>query len=128
MRRRTPGKIEVSGPDPGEVLTRAVIRAAERLAIPQKELARVLGVSASSVSRLPEERSIDPSSKEGVLAVLFLRVYRSLDAVVGGNEEAARTWFHAKNHHLRGVPAELIQTVPGVVSVVEYLDAMRGKI
>ena len=27
-----------------------------------------------------------------------------------------------------GVPARLIQTVTGLVDVVEYLDAMRGKV
>ena len=30
--------------------------------------------------------------------------------------------------HVGGVPAELVRTVPGLVRVVEYLDAIRGRV
>ena len=109
------------------MLTRAVGRAAELLGLSQKELAGVLGVSPSTVSRLPA-RSIDPGSKEGELALLFLRVYRSLDALLGGNVDGCRLWFHARNAHLGAIPAQMIQSVTGLLHVAEYLDAMRGKV
>jgi transcriptional regulator with XRE-family HTH domain len=108
------------------VLTRAALRAAERLGLAQKDLAVVLGVSASTVSRFPQ-RPLDPRSKEGELAALFVRLYRSLDALVGGQDEAARSWMHSDNTHLGSPPARLVQTVTGLVHVLEYLDAMRGK-
>lgn len=111
----------------GEVLTRAARRAAELLALSQKDLARIIGLSPATVSRLAH-RPLDPSAKEGELAVLFVRMFRSLDALVGGDVESARKWLHAENAHLSGVPARLIQTVTGLVDVVEYLDAMRGKV
>jgi uncharacterized protein (DUF2384 family) len=111
------------------VLTKAIRRAAEILDLSQKDLARVLGVSAASVSRLgATSRVLDPASKEGELALLFLRVFRSLDALVGGKEEKARQWFHSPNVHLRGVPAEVVSSVEGLVHVAEYLDGMRGKL
>jgi hypothetical protein len=114
------------GPSAGPVLTRAALRAAERLGLAQKELASLLGVSPSTVSRFGQ-RPLDPRSKEGELAVLFVRLYRSLDALVGGQDEAARRFMHADNSHLGGPPARLVQTVTGLVHVLEYLDAMRGK-
>ena len=114
-------------PSPEEVLTRAVLRAAERLDLSQRDLAAVLGVSPSTLSRLAR-RPLDPRSKEGELAVLFVRLYRSLDALLGGDTEKARRWLHAVNHHLGGTPAELVRTVTGLVHVIEYLDAMRGKV
>lgn len=116
----------LESPDAGEVLTKAVLRATERLALPRGELARVVGVSAASVSRLGRSRVVDPDTKEGELALLLLRVFRSLDALVGGDEAALRAWFHAHNHHLGGVPAELVRSAAGLVHVAEYLDAMRG--
>jgi|SRR5262245_54995882 len=109
------------------VLTRAARRAAELLDLTQKDLAQVIGLSPATVSRLPQ-RPLDPSAKEGELAVLFVRMFRSLDALVGGDVAAARKWLHAENAHLAGVPARLIQSVTGLVDVVEYLDAMRGKV
>ena len=110
------------------VLSRAFLRAAEHLGVSQKGAADLLGVSEATLSRVARGRPIDPTSKEGEIALLFLRIYRSLDAVVGGNADHARAWLHAKNLHLGGVPAELIGSVAGIVRVAEYLDAMRGKL
>ena len=41
---------------------------------------------------------------------------------------AARAWLQAPNSHLNGVPAERIASVEGLVDVVQYLDAMRGRL
>ena len=112
------------------MLTTAVVRAGERLGLSQRELAGILGVSPATLSRLArprEPRRLEAASKEGELAVQLLRVYRSLDALLGGDDEANRRWLRAENHHLGGVPATLLQSVTGLVHVAEYLDAMRGK-
>jgi transcriptional regulator with XRE-family HTH domain len=109
------------------VLTGALVRASRALGLTQKDLAAMLGVSEATVSRLTRGRTVDPATKEGELARLFVRLYRSLDAMVGGNEAQASTWLHSKNNHLNGTPNELIRTVGGLVHVVEYLDALRGK-
>ena len=48
------------------VLTKALLRAADLLDLSSANLARILGVSEASVSRLVSgARSVDPSSKEG---------------------------------------------------------------
>lgn len=128
MPRSDPGRSDPGHrPDPAEVLTKAVLRASELLGVAQKDLAHVLGVSAASISRMPA-RTIDPASKEGELAVLFVRLFRSLDALLGGDAEKCKRWLHAYNDHLLGTPAELIHKVTGLNHVVEYLDAMRGKL
>lgn len=114
--------------DTGSVLTRAVLSAADRLGLRNNRLAEVIGTSEASVSRLSSGRTIDPTSKQGELALLFVRLYRSLDALVGGNDAQARAWLHAENAHLGGVPAEQIRRVEGLVDVIQYLDAMRGRL
>lgn len=110
------------------ILTRAVLRAAQLVGLTQKQLAAVLGVSEASVSRLDRGRNIEPATKEGEIALLFLRLWRSLDALVGGNDGLAREWMHASNTHLDGIPSDLIQNLTGIMRVAEYLDAMRGKL
>jgi hypothetical protein len=117
-----------STPDPAEVLTKAVLSAASRLGLRSRQLGEVLGLSEASVSRAKSGRWITPDSKSGELALLFLRLFRSLDALVGGNEDQARAWLRAENTHLAGVPAERIRQVEGLVDVVQYLDAMRGRL
>src|ERR1043165_2135641 len=114
--------------DPAEVLAKSVLSAAERLGLRSRQLALVIGSSEASVSRLARQRGLDPETKEGELALLFLRVYRSLDALVGGDEAKAREWIAAPNAHVGGVPIERMTTVEGLVDVVQYLDAMRGRL
>lgn len=109
------------------VLTKALERASQHLDFTDREVAGVLGVSPSSVSRLFRGlRTVDPVSKEGELALLFLRVFRSLDGLLGGDREQSRRWLRAYNRHLAGVPADLLQTAQGLVRVADYLDALRG--
>ncbi len=110
------------------MLAKAVLAAAERLGLRSRQLASVLGTSEASISRLRFARGLEPASKEGELALLFLRAYRSLDALVGGDDAKARLWLQAENDHLGGVPADRIRTVEGLVDVVQYLDAMRGRL
>jgi hypothetical protein len=118
--------------DPGTpaapVVAKAVLAAAHRLGLRDRQLAAIIGSSEASVSRLRNGRGLDPASKEGELALLLVRLYRGLDALVGGDDAAARAWLHAANAHLSGVPAERIITVEGLVDVVQYLDAMRGRL
>ena len=107
-------------------VTRALFRAASLLGLHQRELAAIIGTSAATASRLASGRGeLGLDDKPGQLALLFLRVYRSLDAVVGGDDAAVRAWFHADNLHLGGVPAELVLRPEGLARVAEYLDAVR---
>jgi hypothetical protein len=114
--------------DPAAVLTKAVLTGARLLGLRNRDLAMVIGASEASISRLAVGRVIEPASKEGELALLFLRLFRSLDALVGGEEAKARGWLHAENTHLGGIPAERIRRVEGLVDVVQYLDSMRGRL
>lgn len=115
-------------PDAGPVIAKAVLSAATRLGLRNRHVAAILGSSEASISRLQSGRGLDPDSKEGELALLFLRLYRGLDALVGGDDDKARLWLNAENVHLAGIPAERIRTVEGLVDVVQYLDAMRGRL
>lgn len=115
-------------PDSSAVLVKALLAASGRLGLRQRDLAAVIGTSEASMSRLQRGRGIDPASKEGELALLFLRMYRSLDALVGGDDAQARVWLEAPNAHLGGVPADRIASVEGLVDVVQYLDAIRGRL
>ena len=120
-------RLRSTSPDSAAVLTKATRRAAGHLGLSDAALADVLGVSPSTVSRLGDEKPIDPGSRVGECALLLLRIFRALDALLG-NVESCRKWMAANNSHLRGVPAELVRSVEGLVHVTRYLDAMRGKL
>ena len=114
-------------PRPASVLSKAVMRAAEHLQLSRVALARVLGLSAASVTRLHQgSLELEPDSKPGELGLLLVRLFRSLDSIVG-DREAARTWLGSENLGLNGVPRDLMLTPQGLVHVVDYLDAHRAR-
>jgi hypothetical protein len=109
------------------VATKAALRAAAALGLSNRALAGILGVSEASVSRMGSGTyRLAPGEKPFELAMLFLRLFRSLDALVGGDEAAARAWLQAEHTVLGDAPAALIQSIPGLVTVLGYLDARRA--
>lgn len=110
----------------GVVLTKATIRAADRLAISQRILASVLGVSESVVSRMRTGERVLERGKPFELAALFVRLYRSLDAIVSGDDKTASEWLRNENSALKARPLDLIQKVQGLVHVIQYLDTRRA--
>ena len=111
----------------GAVLAKGLVRAAQALDLSQSEVAAILGTSPASISRtFAGARDLDPSSAEGRHALLLVRIFRSLDTLVGGEREKARSWLRSANRHLGAAPIRLLFATQGLVHVAEYLDAMRG--
>jgi transcriptional regulator with XRE-family HTH domain len=116
-----------STPDRGVVLTKALLRAAERLGLTGARLAEVIGVSAPTVSRMSKGSwTLEEGTKPYELAALFIRLFRSLDAITGGDELTAKAWLAGPNTALGQPPAEAIRKVEGLVRVVGYLDSRRA--
>ncbi len=109
--------------DRAEVLKKALLNAGRALGLTQAELAAAIGKDRSTLAR----GRIDPDSKTGELALLLIRCYRSLYALMGGDQEHMRHWMHTQNLHTGGVPAEQIRSVQGLMQVLLYLDAIRGR-
>lgn len=111
------------------VVSKAVVRAAAILGINNAMLAKTLGISPASTSRLRDGTYIiPPDSKPYELALLLIRLFRSLDAMLGGEKRSIRSWMEVPNQALRGVPQELVATVTGLVETVAYVDAARARL
>jgi uncharacterized protein (DUF2384 family) len=121
--------VAAARPEAGSVVTKAIIRAADRLRVTARILATIIGVSEATVSRMKRgEFRLEPGTKPFELAVLFVRLFRSLDAIVGGDDEVAASWLANPNTILDARPIEKLQTVSGLVDVIAYLDARRALI
>jgi predicted DNA-binding transcriptional regulator AlpA len=110
-------------------VTKATVRAAKKLGIKAPTLAVILGLSDSSVYRMMKgEFYLEEGEKPFELGVLFVRLYRSLDAIVSGDENVARSWMNNQNSVLRDTPINVIQSVTGLMNVINYLDTRRARI
>jgi hypothetical protein len=111
------------------VLTKAVIKAARLLDISQSRIALTLGVSEATASRMYGGTYVlEPGrGKEWELAALLVRLFRSLDSLLA-SEEKASAWLKSENTALGGKPVDLITRAEGLVTVLQYLDAARGRV
>jgi hypothetical protein len=109
--------------DPGFVLAKATARSSALLGLSGAALSRVIGLSQPTVCRvLAGSRLLNPDSKEGELAALLVRVYRSLDTLVGNDDQKRVAWMRSHNAALGGVPADLVEKVEGLVNTASYLE------
>ena len=111
------------------VLTKAILKLAEFYDLTGKDLHHIIGLSESTITRLHQGKaSISPTTKEGEIAVLLLRIYRGLNSLVGTDHNKAKLWLNSHNKYFNNKPIDHLKTVTGLVEVVSYIDAMRGKI
>jgi hypothetical protein len=112
-----------AAPSDARLMADACLKAAGELGLAKEELGEIVGRHRTSLER----SGLEPSSKEGQLGLLFLRVARSLDALMSADLELMRHWLEQPNAHLAGqCPRQLLFSVEGLGRVASYLDAMRG--
>ena len=113
-------------PDPSTTLTKALLRAGGILGLSQAELGAIIGLSSASMSRLARGDA-RLTGKPLELAMLVIRLYRSLDAIVGGDDRASQSWLRVPNSALDGaLPITMMRNIPGLLDVVAYVDARRA--
>ena len=113
---------------PNQVLATALINLKELLQLSGEDLGKIIGVHRNTIARFLKKGELDTQSKEGELSLLLIRVYRSLYALNGGNIDAIRYWLNTYNRHIQDIPIEAMKSVLGLSRVVNYLDAIRGKV
>jgi hypothetical protein len=107
-----------------QILSKALFNAAEAMNISKAEAAGIIGRERTGVVR----DGIDPDSKAGELALMFIRIYRGLYAVVGSDRDNMKHWVATENQTFGQSPRKMMDSCQGLVRVLMYLDAIRGKV
>ena len=116
-------------PGDAAIVSKAVINAARKLKMSNVELSNVVGVSEPQLSRIAKgSTTLEKDSKEYELSLLFIRLFRSLDAIVGGDEASAADWLRGNNLAFGQKPIERIKRVEGLIDVLSYLDSRRAPV
>ena len=115
--------------DKATVLTEAVAKIAELWGLKNATLGTILGVSMATASRLRNgDARLDPASKSFEAGQFLLRLFRSLDALLGSDDSAAKQWLDTSNLDLGGKPIEQIETMRGLIAVCDYVDFYRARV
>ncbi len=118
---------EIDQPNPNMVVLKAFNNACKELGVSRDEASLIVGVDKATLSR-NKTKGFDPSSKTGELCLQFVRAYRSLFAIAGGDKRFMQHWLGTHNTALSEQPLKLMFSIVGLIQVNEYLDALRGKV
>jgi len=110
------------------VLAKAIVNVKEQLGLKQSEIAAAIGMHRTAFSKLKSNHSLDPTSKQGELALIVVRIARALFALTGGDEVWIKRFMHTRNKITGGVPATQIASIEGLMTVLRFVDAIRGKV
>jgi hypothetical protein len=112
------------------VLSQAVTEAAKRMKIGPTDLGMIVGFSQPTSSRLLRDKfAIPEGSKEWELSAHFVRLYRSLSSMVGGDDALVESWLKSPNKAFnQQIPLDYIKRVDGLIDACNYLDAHRAAV
>ena len=110
------------------VVAKALFNAADRLCVDEQTLQKTIGLSESTLEKVKKSGRMPTDPKKMEIALLFIRLFRSLDAIAGGDPDTVRSWMCAENLALCGRPVDRIQTITGLIDVLGYLDTRRALI
>ncbi len=110
---------------PPHVLATALLNAGTQLSLDHSELAAVLGLHRSAISRLKQNRQLKPESKQGELALMLIRIYRALHALSNGSLPWMQHFMHSPNNLTGHVPAQQIQHIEGLIKVMLCVEALQ---
>ena len=110
-----------------QVLTHSALRAGALLGLSHVALAQALGLEQSTVSAMADgSAELQSDFPSGQLALTLIKIYQSLTANVGGDEQACKQWVCSHNTGLAGTPALLMQSEEGINAVLAYLQSMEA--
>jgi len=106
------------------VLSKAVLKAGENLGLSCLEITKIIGCNVDIL----ESYGVNPGSTEGQKALILIRIYEGLFALVGDDTSQINHWMHSKIKSLNGIPADLVSEPHGLERIIGYIDTIKSKI
>jgi hypothetical protein len=109
------------------LVSKATVRAAAHLGLPDPVLATILGLSTLAVEETTESQtSLIQDWQTLERAAPLLRLSRALDHGLGGDAEAAESWMRSHNTGFDARPIDVLQTVGGPERVLDRVQTLLG--
>ncbi len=112
-----------------EVVSKALLRAADDLGLNGCYLAKIVGLSTATISRVRRGTcQISPETKPYEMAMMVIRIHQALAKIMSDDKAAMRSWMSSENQELKAVPAEKIKDIRGLVSVLVYTEMRASNV
>jgi Protein of unknown function (DUF2384) len=126
-RNRSGERHQPLGPEDAALVSKATLRAAAHLDLPDPVLATLLGLPSSAVEQAKKSQS--PLIQDGRLlerTAPLLRLSRALDHGLGGDPEAVESWLRSHNAAFGASPIDVLQKAGGSQRVLDRVQTLLG--
>jgi len=107
-----------------KVVSVALVRAAADLGLNGSQLARTIGLSEATVSRVRRGACIIPAgSKPYELSMMVIRIHQALMKTLAEDREAIQSWMRQKNKDFGSIPCDRIYDIRGLVAVLTFAES-----
>lgn len=107
-------------------ISQLVLRLAELWQLTDPEVGAIVGVPASWIEQLRSgERQLNSCGKFFENGRILLRVFLALDAWLGCDDAAIRSWLRASNKDLSAAPIDIMVQANGLASMESYVGGLR---
>lgn len=118
-----PGEGGATQEQMAQAITTVIRSAIDEYDLVGRDVAKILHVSPSFVSRLHRELStLAPGSDEYERGVMLVRTFDALGSLIG-NPAQVREFLYGPHETLDGRPIELMQNIEGLVDVTRYFES-----
>lgn len=119
---------EVQQLKPEYVLAKSLINASSQLGLKQDELAAILGIHRTGITRLKKSMELEPNTKSGEIALLLIRCASALKHLSGRDEKWVKQFMREQNLILGEVPVVMAQQIQGLVELVNCVEALQTRV
>jgi hypothetical protein len=103
----------------GRILTAAIAKVAECWRLSDEQLATILGSEIPVESIRSGIAVLHRGSPSFVAAQHLVRLFQSLDAFMGGDDEASISWLHTVNLDFGACPVDIMRTRDGLIAAAD---------
>ncbi|TCB64875.1 hypothetical protein E0H88_14575 [Acinetobacter sp. ANC 4216] len=107
-----------------EVLAKAAWKAAEQLGLKPEQFIKILHLEGGD-SDLSELQMLDPSSQQGEIALILIRIYKAIYSLNGGDIDWMHHFLNSPNLLTGGVPIKQMESMSGLLSVLQTVEYLQ---
>ena len=111
-----------------KVLTKASWKAAELLGLKPEQFVRILHLECLDMNLSEATLMFDPNSKQGEIALILIRIYKALYHLNGGDIKWMHHFLNSPNLLTGGIPIEQLESMSGLLSVLNTVESLQYKV
>lgn len=110
-----------------KLISEALNKSIQIMGISKSDFAEILMIDPEQLNDFIKS-SFESNSQKVQISLQIIKIYRSLFALAGNNKKFMTHFLYTDNHYFSARPIDVMKSLPGLVKVEQFLNAMCEKV